>query len=42
MGKYGCLVGQAELLVVCLVGSVMTVDMAGVVRKILMKSSFGF
>ena len=33
MGKVGCLVGWAELLVGCLGDSVLTVNIAGVVKK---------
>ena len=41
MGKVGCLVGRAALLVGFLGGSVLKVDMAGVVKKIRASSGFG-
>ena len=42
MGKVECLLGQESLLVGYLGGSVLTVDMAGVVKKIRVTSVFGF
>ena len=41
MGKVGCLVGWAALLVGFLVVSVLAVDIAGVVNKIQVTSGFG-
>ena len=42
MGKVGCLVGQESLLVSYIGGFVLTVDMAGVVKKTRLTSGFGF
>ena len=41
MGKVGCFVGWASLLVGCLVGLVMVVYMSGVVKKIKVTLGFG-
>ena len=41
MGKFECLLGQESLLVGYLGGSVLTVDMDGVVKKIRVTSVFG-
>ena len=42
MGNVGCLVYMAALLIGCLGGSVLKVDLSGLVNKIMSASSFGF
>ena len=41
-GKVGCLVVMSELIVGCLGGSFLKVDITGVVKKIRVASGFGF
>ena len=41
-GKVGCLVGMSERIVGCLGGSVLKVDITGVVKKNRVTSGFGF
>ena len=42
VGKVGCILYPAKLLVSCLVGSVLKVDLSGAVKKKRATSGFGF